>query len=83
MAMKLGLQIGLRQTLAPQLIQSLRLLQVPILRLEQILRQELSINPMLEEVDTLETEEPDAPTTEEPVKEKKEEDVIVIKRNNL
>lgn len=76
MAMKLGLQIGLRQTLAPQLIQSLRLLQVPILRLEQILRQELSVNPMLEEVETLETEEPDAPTTEEPVKEKKEEEKI-------
>jgi len=76
MAMKLGLQIGLRQTLAPQLIQSLRLLQVPILRLEQMLRQELSINPMLEEVETLETEEPDAPTTEEPVKEKKEEEKI-------
>jgi RNA polymerase sigma-54 factor len=41
-----------------------------------MLRQELSINPMLEEVETLETEEPDAPTTEEPVKEKKEEEKI-------
>ncbi len=52
--MKLGLQVKLRQTIAPQLIQSLRLLQMPILKLEQLLRQELSVNPLLEEVETLE-----------------------------
>jgi len=53
--MKLGLQLRLKQTLAPQLIQSLKMLQMPILQLEQTLRHELSINPMLEE---LEQEEP-------------------------
>jgi RNA polymerase sigma-54 factor len=47
--MKLSLNVSLRQTLAPQLIQSLKLLQMPILRLEQTIRQELAINPMLEE----------------------------------
>jgi len=52
--MKLGLQVKLRQTIAPQLIQSLKLLQMPILKLEQLLRQELSVNPLLEEVETLE-----------------------------
>jgi RNA polymerase sigma-54 factor len=52
--MKLGLQVKLKQTIAPQLIQSLRLLQMPILKLEQLLRQELAINPLLEEVESLE-----------------------------
>ncbi len=49
--MKLGLQLKLKQTLAPQLIQSLKMLQMPILQLEQTLRHELQINPLLEEVD--------------------------------
>ncbi|HEX9913003.1 MAG TPA: RNA polymerase factor sigma-54 [candidate division Zixibacteria bacterium] len=52
--MKLGLQVKLRQTIAPQLIQSLKLLQMPLLKLEQLLRQELSVNPLLEEVETSE-----------------------------
>jgi len=46
--MKLELQMKLQQTLAPQLIQSLKMLQMPILRLEQVLRQELATNPLLE-----------------------------------
>jgi RNA polymerase sigma-54 factor len=54
--MKLELQMRLQQTLAPQLIQSLRMLQMPILRLEQVLRQELAINPLLEEADYEEDE---------------------------
>lgn len=49
--MKLGLQLKLKQTLAPQLIQSLKMLQMPILKLEQTLRHELSVNPMLEEIE--------------------------------
>jgi RNA polymerase sigma-54 factor len=55
--MKLDLQMRLKQTLAPQLIQSLRLLQMPILKLEQVIRQELSTNPLLEEVETTEETE--------------------------
>lgn len=45
----LGLRVGLKQTIAPQLIQSLNMLTVPILKLEQMLRHELQTNPMLEE----------------------------------
>lgn len=45
----LGLKVGLRQTIAPQLIQSLNMLTVPILKLEQMLRHELQTNPLLEE----------------------------------
>ena len=54
--MKLQLHHALKQTLAPQLIQSLKMLQMPTLKLEQTLRQELSANPMLEEIETLEQE---------------------------
>ncbi|MFH2036294.1 MAG: RNA polymerase factor sigma-54 [Candidatus Zixiibacteriota bacterium] len=63
--MKLGLQLRLKQTLAPQLIQSLKMLQMPILKLEQTLRHELSVNPMLEEVELLEQ----ADTDDEVIKE--------------
>ncbi len=55
--MKLGLQLRLQQTLAPQLIQSLKMLQMPVLKLEQTIRQELSTNPLLEEVDELESDQ--------------------------
>lgn len=57
--MKLGLQLKLKQVLAPQLIQSLKMLQMPILKLEQTLRHELSVNPMLEELEPVETEPTD------------------------
>lgn len=39
---------ALQQKLAPQLIQSLRLLQMPTLELEQLIQQELETNPLLE-----------------------------------
>jgi RNA polymerase sigma-54 factor len=55
--MKLGLQLRLKQTLAPQLIQSLKMLQMPILKLEQTIRHELATNPLLEEIEELEPEE--------------------------
>jgi RNA polymerase sigma-54 factor len=43
--------------MAPQLIQSLKMLQMPVLKLEQTLRQELATNPLLEEIEALETEQ--------------------------
>jgi RNA polymerase sigma-54 factor len=60
--MRPGLNITLRQTqvLAPQLIQSLKMLQMPLLKLEQTLRHELATNPLLEESEELELESPDA-----------------------
>ena len=62
--MKLGLQLRLKQTLAPQLIQSLKMVQAPILKLEQMLRMELATNPMLEEIEELEPETTDATESE-------------------
>ncbi|UCD63013.1 MAG: RNA polymerase factor sigma-54 [Candidatus Zixiibacteriota bacterium] len=55
--MKLGLQLRLKQTLAPQLIQSLKMLQMPILKLEQTIRHELATNPLLEEVEEVEQDQ--------------------------
>ncbi len=63
-------ELKLQQRLAPQLIQSLHLLQLPALDLEQLVRQELEINPLLEEVPTLDEEQtqedPDSPESESP-----------------
>ena len=61
--MKLDLHLRLQQRLAPQLIQSLKMLQMPVLRLEQTIRQELVANPLLEEI---EIAEPEAEQSEEP-----------------
>jgi RNA polymerase sigma-54 factor len=62
MEMKTGLQTTLQQRLAmtPRLQQALKLLQVPTLELQQILKQELQENPMLEEVDDVVEAEDDA-----------------------
>jgi RNA polymerase sigma-54 factor len=61
MSPKLGLHLGLYQkqqlVMTQRLQQALKLLQVPTLELEQILRQELQINPLLEEVDPAEETE--------------------------
>lgn len=75
--MKLGLQLRLQQKLAPQLIQSLKMLQMPILKLEQTLRHELAINPLLEEIDDLELtqespEEPEVDMSETKTEQDKE-----------
>ncbi|MCK4385024.1 MAG: RNA polymerase sigma-54 factor, partial [candidate division Zixibacteria bacterium] len=64
--MKLELKPMLKQVLAPQLIQSLQLLQIPMLKLEQVIRQELSTNPLLEEVEPTEETE-NVPENEEEV----------------
>lgn len=59
--MRLELQLKLKQTLtlAPQLIQSLKMLQMPILKLEQTLRHELATNPLLEETEEIDDDQLD------------------------
>jgi RNA polymerase sigma-54 factor len=75
--MKLGLNISLRPSLqlklAPQLIQSLKMLQMPLLKLEQTLRHELAINPLLDEIETEETNEDSADESEFEVAETQDE----------
>lgn len=65
--MRLEQRITLQQKLTPQLIQSLQLLQLPTLELEQFIRQELVANPVLEaEEDTASpSEEEQEPEAEE------------------
>ncbi|MCY3683412.1 MAG: RNA polymerase factor sigma-54 [Gemmatimonadetes bacterium] len=67
----------LQQKLAPQLIQSLHLLQMPTLELAELIRQELEINPLLE-IDEeatldLEQEEPEAELDDETEDEEQDE----------
>jgi DNA-directed RNA polymerase specialized sigma54-like protein len=66
--LKLSHSLGQRPELViqPGLIQSLKLLMEPVLNLEMIIRQRLSDNPLLEEVESQESPE-DAPvSTPEP-----------------
>ncbi|MDI6739118.1 MAG: RNA polymerase factor sigma-54 [Candidatus Edwardsbacteria bacterium] len=50
MSVKPGLRQELRQVLAPEMLQLLKLLQLPTLELQQLVRQELEDNPLLDEV---------------------------------
>ena len=54
--------LSLQQVLAPQLQQSLLILQAPLLELRNLVQQEMETNPVLEELAT----EPDADGAEEP-----------------
>jgi RNA polymerase sigma-54 factor len=69
MEMKANLQLQMRQKLVmtPKLQQALRLLQMPALELQQVLKQEMMQNPLLEEDDELKEVEADAeaPSTAE------------------
>ncbi|MFP4529009.1 MAG: RNA polymerase factor sigma-54 [Candidatus Kapaibacterium sp.] len=49
MKLSLDLKTSLSQTLTPQQIQYLKLLQLPLIQMEQQVRQEIEQNPMLEE----------------------------------
>lgn len=66
---RLAQTASLQQKMAPQLIQSLRLLQMPTLELEQVIQQELETNPLLE----LNEEQEDAQDEETEDSEEKEE----------
>lgn len=70
----------LQQKLAPQLIQSLRLLQLPTLELAELIQQELEINPLLE-IDEdvtldLEQEDPEVELDDETENEDQDEEPI-------
>jgi RNA polymerase sigma-54 factor len=61
----LSQRMALSQVLAPQLQQSLVLLQAPTLELQALVEQELQQNPLLEEVAAPETDMEDKPTREQ------------------
>lgn len=51
--MQLGQGLALQQVLAPQMQQSLALLQAPVMELRALVEQEMAVNPVLEEVSIL------------------------------
>ncbi len=66
LGMDLLQKLKLEQRLAPQLIQSLQMLQLTTLELEQLLKQELETNPFLDETeDLIELKEDGEPPEEE------------------
>ena len=75
MRLSLGLEQKLvqKQVLAPRMIQSMEILQLPVLALEERIEQEMNENPMLESTEQdpdapeepVERENPDAPTESE------------------
>lgn len=70
-----SLSMGLHQRMAPQLIQSLQLLQMSTLELELEIKQQMEVNPLLEESMEMEMEEEEE---KEPADEalKEEEEVV-------
>ena len=52
-------ELGLHLVMTPKLQQAIKLLQVPALELQQILKHELMVNPMLEEPDENEDSDPE------------------------
>src|SRR6185312_11397098 len=55
--LQLSQRMSLSQVLAPQLQQSLALLQAPTLELKALVEQELQQNPLLEEISTMEVDQ--------------------------
>jgi RNA polymerase sigma-54 factor len=76
MEMKIGLHLRQRQQLVmtPKLQQALKLLQMPALELQQMLKQEMLENPLLEEIEELEEIRDEREKTEDPEEEKPAED---------
>jgi RNA polymerase sigma-54 factor len=62
--LQLAQKMGLHQVLAPQMLQSLALLQVPTLELNAMVEQELQQNPLLEEVPATELTQDEKETGE-------------------
>jgi len=65
--------LSLQQVLAPQLQQSLLILQAPLLELRNLVQQEMETNPVLEETSEPTTEEERQATEAEPTDNFKEE----------
>ena len=61
MHQSLGMRLEQRMKLAPRILQSIEILQTPLLELEQRVNQELTENPVLE----IRQETPDAPPAEQ------------------
>ena len=71
--LRISQNLSLQQKMAPQLIQSLQLLQMSTLELEMEVKQQLEINPLLEEsTESLLTDEDHSEEPKEALKEEQE-----------
>ncbi len=84
MRLSLGqqMQMAQKQVLAPRMIQSMEILQLPVLALQERIEQEMEDNPVLDQIEptdesqtTEEAEAPDAPT-------ENEKELVVDENNN-
>ncbi|MEX0723643.1 MAG: RNA polymerase factor sigma-54 [Gracilimonas sp.] len=66
-------QQGLQQKLSPQQLQYIKLLQLPTIALEQRIKEEMEVNPVLEEVDPSEHDMVSLSETQEEKKDDKED----------
>ena len=71
--LRLSQSMSLQQRMAPQLIQSLQLLQMSTLELELEIKQQMELNPLLDDtLDALEEADDESPEAEEGLKEEAE-----------
>ena len=84
MEMKIGMRLGMQQRLVmtPRLQQALKLLQMPTQELQQVLRQEILQNPLLEEVDEVEDIKEDEATVEEEEAAANEKEETTAEKDN-
>lgn len=79
--MRQQMRLEQRMVLAPRMIQSMEILQLPILALQERIEQELNSNPVLEIDESLSPEEPGVPeesgVPEEPGEDINEKDLVV------
>jgi len=71
-----------RMKLAPHMIQSMEILQLPILALQERIEQELNNNPVLEMAEPSNTEEAETTERETPEEDISEKDLVVDTDNN-
>lgn len=83
--MNLGLDLSLKlqQKLSFQMIQSLKLLQVNTLQLEQLVKTELEMNPVIETSDELEEEQQEESAIEEEAEAEKDEDELEVAEDEI
>ncbi|HUW20764.1 MAG TPA: RNA polymerase factor sigma-54 [Sedimentisphaerales bacterium] len=79
--MREQMRLEQRMTLAPRMIQSMEILQLPILALQERIEQELNSNPVLEIEETSAGEEA-APVEEQPADDAREKALVVGTDNN-
>jgi len=80
--MRRQMQMEQRMKLAPHMIQSMEILQLPILALQERIEQELNSNPVLEMAEPESPEDTDADQEQQPQEDIDEKDLVLSTDNN-